>query len=131
MTASAKGPRAPRNLISQIGIVIAIIAVTNLIFLIFVDVMQPHGNPYLGILTWIVAPAILIFGLAMFFAGILLDRRRRRRQAPDEVPAFPRIDLNQPLTRAIAFWTTVGTIVFVTMSVVGSYKAYHYTDSDA
>ena len=131
MTASAKGPRAPRNLISQIGMVIAIIAVTNLIFLIFVDVMQSHGNPYIGILTWIVAPAILIFGLAMFFAGILLDRRRRRRQAPDEVPPFPRIDLNQPRTRAIAFWTTLGTIVFVTMSVVGSYKAYHYTDSDA
>jgi nitrate/TMAO reductase-like tetraheme cytochrome c subunit len=128
MTASSK---TSRNVISQIGLVIAIIAITNLIFLIFVDVMQPQGNPYLGILTWIVAPVILIFGLALYFTGRLLERRHRRRQAPDEVPAFPRIDLNQPRTRALAFWSTLGIIVFVTMSVIGSYKAYHYTDSDA
>ena len=58
MTAS----RMSRNLIRQIGLVIAIIAVTNLLFLIFVDAIQPHANPYFGILTWIVAPTRRTYG---------------------------------------------------------------------
>jgi len=131
MTATANAPRRARNLISRIGLVIAVVAVTNLIFLIFVDAMQPHSNPYLGILAWIVAPAILIFGLAVYFFGILIERRRRRRMAPEESPALPRIDLNEQRTRRMAVWATLAIILFVTLSIVGSYKAYHYTDSDA
>ena len=123
MTATAKAPRRARNLISRIGLVIAVVAVTNLIFLIFVDAMQPHANPYLGILAWIVAPAILIFGLAVYFLGIVIERRRRRRIAPEETPALPRIDLNEQRTRRVAVWATLGTILFVTLSIIGSYKA--------
>jgi nitrate/TMAO reductase-like tetraheme cytochrome c subunit len=85
----------------------------------------------MGILTWIVAPGILAAGIALFVVGMLLERRRRRRLAPEEIPQYPRIDLNEPRTRTMLITAALGGIVFVTMTAVGSYQAYHYTDSDA
>ena len=120
-----------RNLLSEIGVGIAVVGLANLAFLIYLDTTRTHSNPYLGILTWIVAPAILIFGLAVFLFGLMRERRRRRLRAPGEVPPYPRVDLNERRTRLILIWTAMGLIVFVTMSVVGSYQVYHYTESDA
>ncbi|HEX7809322.1 MAG TPA: cytochrome C, partial [Thermoanaerobaculia bacterium] len=79
-----------RNLISEIGVGIAVLGLINLAFLIYLDTTGTHSNPYLGILTWIVAPAILIFGLVLFFFGMWRERRRRRMRAPGEVPEYPR-----------------------------------------
>ena len=124
-------PGLSRNLISQAGIVVIVVALANLGFLIYLDATQTRANPYIGILTWIVAPGILIFGLAVYFGGMLLERRRRRQLAPDEVPEYPTIDLNERRTRLIVIGSSVGIILFVTMTVFGSYQAYHYTDSDA
>ncbi|HEY3054235.1 MAG TPA: cytochrome C, partial [Thermoanaerobaculia bacterium] len=126
-----KRPGLARNLISQAGVAIAVIAVANLAFLIYMDATQRHGNPYLGILTWIVAPAILIFGLAVYIGGMLIERARRRKRGIEELPEYPRIDLNERRTRMIALFAALGIMVFVTMTVIGSYQAYHYTDSDA
>ena len=131
MNVPSKPLRLSRNLISESGIGVAVVALANLGFLIYLDATQKQSNPYMGILTWIVAPAILIFGMLLFFAGILLERRRRHRLGPDEVPQYPHIDLNEQRTRVIVISTAIGLILFVTMSVVGSYHAYHYTESDA
>jgi len=131
MAESPKSLRLSRNLISEAGIGIAVVALANLGFLIYLDATRENSNPYMGILTWIIAPAILIAGLVTFFAGILIERRRRRNRAPGEVPQYPRIDLNERRTRVILISSAVGLILFVAMSLVGSYQAYHYTDSDA
>lgn len=120
-----------RNFISQIAAAITIVALANLAFLIYLDSTQTHSGAYFGILTWVVAPVILIFGLVLFVIGILFERRRRRRAAPEVLPEYPRIDLNIRRTRIITIATSLGMILFVTMSVIGSYQAYHYTDSDA
>jgi len=120
-----------RNLLSEIGVGIAALGLVNLVFLIYLDTTGTHSNPYLGILTWIVAPAILIFGMAVWFLGMWRERRRRRRSAPGEVPEYPRVDLNERRTRLILIWTALGLMIFVGMSVVGSYQVYHYTESDA
>lgn len=130
MTETANS-RLSRNLVSEIGAGIAIVGLANLGFLIYLDVTRSHPNPYFGILTWIVAPAILIFGFAVFVVGMLMERRRRRRTAPDVVPPYPTIDLNERRTRVITISIAIGLVLFVTMSVIGSYQAYHYTDSDA
>ncbi|HXG59042.1 MAG TPA: NapC/NirT family cytochrome c [Thermoanaerobaculia bacterium] len=118
------------NLVSELGAGIAIVGMANLAFLIYLDFRQPQSSPYFGILTWIVAPAIFIFGGLTFIAGMILERRRRRRLAPDVVPEYPRIDLNDRRTRVVTIVSAIGLVLFVTASVVGSYHAYHYTDSD-
>ena len=126
-----KKPGLARNLISQAGVAIAIVALANLVFLIYLDATQTHANPYLGILTWIIAPAILIAGLVLYLGGMLVERRRRRLRGVDDVPQYPSIDLNNSRTRTIAIITAVGGLTFVTMTVIGSYQVYHYTESDA
>jgi nitrate/TMAO reductase-like tetraheme cytochrome c subunit len=120
-----------RNLISQAGVVLAVVALANTVFLIVVDSAQAHSNPYMGILAWIVAPAILIAGLALYIVGILIERRRRLRHAPEETSQYLVVDFNERRTRTVVVASTVGIILFVVASVIGSYHAYHYTESDA
>ena len=126
-----KVPSLARNLISSIGLVIAIIALINIAFLVFADVGSDHSNPYVGIFAYVLLPGVLIFGLALFFGGMLLERKRRRAHKPDEIPAYPTIDLNDRRTRRIVELSIIGVSVFALISIAGSYKAYHYTDSDA
>lgn len=131
MAEEARVPGLARNLISNAGVIIAIVAIANLGFLIHLDSTQSHGNPYLGIMTWLIAPAILIFGLVLYLGGMLYERRRRRHLAPNEVPEYPRIDFNERRTRIIVVSSAIGLMLFVTMTAVGSYQVYHYTESDA
>ena len=128
---TVKTPRLSRNLISEVGVGIAIIGLANLGFLIYLDATAHAPNPYMGILTWIVAPAILIFGIALFIFGMVLERRRRHKLAPGEITRYPTIDLNEQRTRVILISTAVGIFLFVIASIVGTYQAYHYTESDA
>ena len=119
-----------RNPWSGVGLLIALVALANIIFLVVADLASAHHNPYVGIFAYLVVPAFLVFGLFLFFLGILLERRRRHRHAPDEIARFPRFDFNQPRTRRIFAVTVVGAFIFILASAMGSYQAYHYTDSD-
>ncbi len=124
-------PGLARNVVSLIGAVIAFVALMNTIFLIVIDVRGTNPSPYIGILAWIVGPSILSFGLLVYLGGMLLERRRRRSQTPDEYAQYPRLDFNIPRTRRIVVGIFIAAIVFVTASVIGSYQAFHYTESDA
>lgn len=97
--------------------------------LIVLDVLNPFASPYLGIFTYLVVPVILCFGLLLTGVGALRERRRRRRGLPASLPRLPVIDLNT----ARNFYAFVAIIVvaflFFTLSGVGSYRAYHFTES--
>lgn len=127
---STKPPSLARNLISSIGLMIAILALVNIAFLVFMDVGAKHSNPYVGIFAYIVIPGVMCGGLALFFLGMLVERRRRRLHKPEEIPQYPDINLNNPRTRHVVELSIIGISVFVLISVVGSYKAYHYTETD-
>ena len=117
-----------RNLISEAGLLIAVIALANIIFLIYIDITSAE-NPYLGILTYVIVPAILVAGLLLFAFGLFWERRRRRRAGHD-MPEYPEIDLNVRRVRNVVYVSIFGGVAFLLISVLGSYRAYHYTDSD-
>jgi nitrate/TMAO reductase-like tetraheme cytochrome c subunit len=120
-----------RNIISWIGMLIALMALGHILILVILESTQGHSNPYLGILAYMVIPAIMVIGLLIFFFGAWWERRRRHKREFQQLPPYPRIDLNNPRHRGwLAFAVVAGT-VFILISTVGSYKAYHYTDSDA
>jgi len=119
-----------RNTLSGIGLVVVILAVGNLLFLVAADLITEHDNPYVGILAYIILPAFLILGLLIVFAGMIRERNRRRREAPDSVARFPRIDFNDAKTRGVFLVAVLGGFFFLVASLLGSYQAYHYTDSD-
>jgi muramidase (phage lysozyme) len=126
-----KRPTLFRNYISLFGAAIAVAAIASGVLLFLMEITSSGENPYLGILTYIVFPTALMFGLGIVLLGILLERRRRRRAAPDQVLAYPRLDLNDRRSRRAFFTFLMLTFLFVSASAFGSYKAYEYSDSVA
>mgnify|MGYP001602916610 CR=1 FL=1 len=118
-----------RNWLSLLGAALALVSLANIFFLFVVDIFEVRAKPYIGIFLYMVFPAVMILGLLIIPAGMLLERWRRRRRAPGEVPAFPRIDLNVPSHRQV-FGLFVGfTAFFLVLSTVGGYRAYQFSDS--
>jgi hypothetical protein len=119
------------NGISTVGIILAASSFFAALTLIAIDAVRGFANPYLGILTYLVAPAFLLGGLALIVLGIVVERRRRRRLAPGEVPRHLRIDFGDPRQRrTFAVWSVV-VFVFLLITAVGSYRTYHFTESVA
>ena len=118
-----------RNLLSEIGAIIAFLALANIGFLLLTQIGE-HASPYIGLLIYVALPAVLILGLVIFMLGVILERRRRRRRAPDAVPEYPRLDFNVARTRRVFVLAVIGIVLFAGISMVGSYHAYHFTDSD-
>lgn len=129
---AAEKPRLPglfRNLVSWIGSGIALIALVNILFVLMLELFGVTTNPYVGILAYMVLPAFLILGLALIPMGMLLERRRRRRHLGDVIPAYPRIDLNLAHHRNAFAFFLISLLAFLSLSAVGSYRAYEYTET--
>jgi nitrate/TMAO reductase-like tetraheme cytochrome c subunit len=124
-----KLPSSFENWISLLGFIVAACAFFAFITLIAIDFTTGFTTPYLGILTYLVAPAFLTIGLVLAAVGVVVERRRRRRLAPGEVPRHPRIDLNIPRHRNALIMVTVITFIFLVSTGLGTYQAYHFTES--
>src|SRR5205823_10453919 len=107
-----KRPSLLRNYISFVGGAIVIAALTSVVLLFLIEITSNAENPYLGILTYIIFPSILIFGVFVVGLGMLIERRRRRRVAPSRILAYPKLDLNDPHSRRAFFTFLIITFVF-------------------
>ena len=123
--------QAPRsnfnNWISALGGVLAVGALFSFALLVWMDFSGGNKSPYLGIFTYIVAPGFLIAGLATVFFGAWAQRRWaiKHAAAPDKW----RLDFSNPAQRARLLLLGVGGVVFLLLSVFGSYQTYHYSES--
>ena len=89
---------------------------------------RPNDNPYLGIIFFLILPAIFIAGLVLIPIGIFL--RRKMLQKSGQIPvAFPRIDLNDRIFRHGLDIVLVATIVNLLVVAVASYRGAAYMDS--
>lgn len=134
MNAGQTNPERPnpplwRNWWSLTGLVIAGGALFSFLLLFLLDSLARFGNPYLGILTYLVAPAFLFLGLFLTLAGMALERRRRRREGQGAVAARLVIDFARPEDRKRLAWFLAGAAGFLLLSAVGSYQTYHFTES--
>lgn len=117
-----------RNYISLIGLALAVVALANIVFLFLIDIFGNRPSPYIGILAYMIMPGFLILGLFLVPLGMWVERSRRRRGRP-ELPAYPRLDLNNPSQRSTVAFFLAFVVLFVVLSAVGSYRGYEYTDS--
>jgi nitrate/TMAO reductase-like tetraheme cytochrome c subunit len=127
--ASKRSPTLFRNYISFAGALIVIAAVVSILLLFFIELTQTADNPYLGIITYIILPTFLVLGLLVIVAGMLIERRKRRRSPASEIPPFPKIDLNDPRQRHWTIAVLALSFIFICASAFGSYRAYEYTES--
>jgi nitrate/TMAO reductase-like tetraheme cytochrome c subunit len=127
----AKAPPLLDNWLSLIGIILSASSFFAAVCLIAIDYFRSFKNPYMGILTYILAPAFLLTGLSLTGVGVLRERRRRRRMRPGEVPRYPRLDLNVPRQRHAFVAVSVATFLFLILTAMGSYRTYQFTESVA
>ena len=89
---------------------------------------RPFDNPYLGIIFFLLLPALFIGGLALIPVGVFV--RRRRLQKAGQIPAeFPKIDLNDRIFRHGLDIVLVATIVNLLVVAMASYRGAAYMDS--
>jgi hypothetical protein len=124
-----KLPSLFRNYISLVGAAIVIASLFSVVLLFLLEITSSGENTYLGILTYIIFPSILMLGVAVVIGGALLERRRRHRAAPEDIAAYPKLDLNDPRSRRAVFAFLLVTFLFISASAFGSYRAYEYTES--
>ena len=113
------------------GFAVAIASLCSNVLLFLIELSGNTNTAYLGIFAYVLLPSGLILGLVVIGAGMLVERRRRRKLSPAEIAAFPKIDFNNPNSRR-AFFTFIGlSMIFVFMSAFGSYRAFEHTESVA
>ena len=75
-TESARPPSLFRNWVSLAGLVLMASSIFAFLLLFFLDAVVYSSNPYVGILTFLVAPAFLMAGLVIFLFGAWRWRRQ-------------------------------------------------------
>lgn len=124
-------PRLIHNLISAVGVMVAAVTGLAVSFLLVVSIISKTINPYIGILLYMVLPAFLMAGLLLIPVGIYIEWRRRQKKGQISYHKWPYVDLNVPRQRRVVAVFILFTMLFVLMSSVGLYGAYHYTESVA
>lgn len=120
-----KLPASAYNWISLIGAVISLISFLMIVFLFVISYFYDKGGSYLGLVIYIILPAFLIVGLILIPIGMLKNFKKNNSKEKK----LPFIDLNRKDHRNAFLIFTVGTTIFLFISALGSYEAFHYTES--
>ena len=89
---------------------------------------RPNDNPYLGIIFFLILPALFIGGLVLIPIGVFL--RHRVLQKAGQIPAeFPKIDLNDRIFRHGLDIVLLATIVNLLVVSIATYRGAAYMDS--
>ena len=123
----SRRPSLLQNWVSLSGLVIVIGGVFSLLLLFMLDIVGHFSNPYISILTWIVAPAFLVIGFVLVWIGML--REQHRRAGRESLVEAVQIDLSRPRDRRILVTFVISSLLFIMLSAVGSYNAFEFTES--
>lgn len=125
-----KLPLTLRNWISIIGASIALLNIVFIIILLIITFIFDIGSSYIGLFIYIVLPVFLIIGLLLIPIGMYVTKRRlKKREVSKQELDWPVIDFNNQGTRNATIIFSTGTILLLIFSAVGSYEAFHYTES--
>ena len=70
-------PDLARNPISMIGAALVTLSAVLFAFVYLLDLFGMHTNPYIGIVFFLIVPAIFIFGLLLIPLGMWRERKAR------------------------------------------------------
>ena len=128
MASDEKQPSYFRNWISIAGTIFSVISFVVIFCLFLLDFFDAGTSPYLGIITYMLAPMALIFSLILIPVGAWIERSQRRKRG--YVPKFPIIDFNNPVHQRWTYTTWGVLTVFLLFSAIGAYRAYNFTESN-
>ena len=125
-----KLPKSYYNSLSFIGTIVAILSLTLIAFLFIIAVVFDKGSSYVGLFIYIVLPGLMVLGLLLIPLGMWLTVRRYKKQGLDMKGQWNVLDLNNSRHRNAVLIFSVGTLLFLMLTSVGSYEAFHYTESN-
>ena len=122
-------PRLWRNWLSFAGAVMAVASFFAFLLLFALDLIARTGNPYMGILAYVVAPAFLFLGLGMILVGVWWQRRHERKAGVAVTPSLLAVDLSRPADRKKLRLFVIASVIFLLCTAIGSYQTYHVSES--
>jgi hypothetical protein len=103
-------------------------ALTTITFWFYEIFLPGPPHPYIGILVFLILPAIFVLGLLLIPLGVWL--RRRSLRGSGQLPSvFPAIDLHLPVVRRTLEWVALATGINLLIVGTASYRGVEYLDS--
>jgi hypothetical protein len=113
------------------GILLAALSAVLFLVVFLADLFGLHTNPYMGIVFFVILPAVFLIGLVLIPVGAWRERRRRLQgRAPSHVHWLI-LDLNDPTQRRRAVIFLALTLVNVVIVSLAAYRGIEYMDSVA
>ena len=109
--------------VSLTGLALALTALISWMFVLPVQVRGHAGNPYIGLLVFIVIPMIFFAGLGLIPLGIFLGRRRIRK-GMEQAITDPKLAL-----RRLALFLGSATLVNLIVGTQVTYRAVEHMES--
>ncbi|MCY1723384.1 NapC/NirT family cytochrome c [Prolixibacteraceae bacterium Z1-6] len=123
-------PSSIKNWISIAGAILAGFNLATILSLVILNTLFNFGGSYIGLFIYIVLPIFLFVGLLLIPIGMRINRKKARKADQEGTQlAWPTIDFNNTGTRNAAIIFIIGTIFLLIISSIGSYEAFHYTES--
>jgi hypothetical protein len=120
------------NGVSLAGSALTTVAAFLFVFLFGIHLVSTTGGPpYLGIITFLILPALFLLGLLVIPIGLWRVHKRRRQALAEDDPAaqLAVIDFNRPRTRRTALVFAAATGINALILGVGTYKGIEVMDS--
>jgi drug/metabolite transporter (DMT)-like permease len=124
-----KLPRSFYSWTTISGIALAFISLLLIIFMMVINLVFGRGDNYSGLFTYIVLPVFLIIGLIMIPVGAIRKMKELKKHKEEPETKLPIINLNEPAQRSAVIIFAIGSTIFLMLSALGSYEAFHYTES--
>ena len=125
--------KLPKSFYNPLSILGSIIAGGNLLLILFFVIASTFfdvGGSYLGIYMYMILPIFLIGGLLFIAIGMIRRSRKLKKGGPEGLIKGLRIDLSDKKQWNAVMIFFIVTFLFVLFTGIGSYKVYHYTESN-
>jgi hypothetical protein len=108
-----------------IGGFLVFISFGLLVFLVMLDIVTGTSNPYMGVITYLVLPVVLVFGLALVPIDAWIQRRRHAKGGPEPLT----LDMTNPVVRKVAMFFAASSMFILVSLTVASYRGVEYMDT--
>ncbi len=116
------------NRLSQAGVVLTTASAVTLLTFYTTEFFGVRVSPYVGIILFLILPAVFVLGLLLIPVGI--GHKFRREKIAGLLPTeYPQIDLRDPHLRETLWFILVMTGVNLALFLTAAYRGVHYMDS--